>query len=80
MIDYHTTTKYNLLDTGMLHPQQKSKSDNDTTGRCHMKQVEEQRATLSASELGHQDKGAPRQAPGYILLPGDPNRVAVMAA
>ncbi|MEA4938830.1 MAG: nucleoside phosphorylase [Christensenella sp.] len=45
-----------------------------------MKQVEVQRATLSASELGHQDKGAPKQAPGYILLPGDPNRVAVMAA
>ncbi len=45
-----------------------------------MKQVEIKRGKLSASELGHQDKGAPEQAPAYVLLPGDPNRIAVMAA
>ena len=45
-----------------------------------MKQVEKEREKLSASELGHQDKGAPEQTPGYVLLPGDPNRIAVMAS
>lgn len=45
-----------------------------------MKQVDIEQTTLSASELGHQDTGAPQRVPAYILLPGDPNRVAVMAA
>jgi len=44
-----------------------------------MKLVEKEREKLSASELGHHDRGAPEQAPGYVLLPGDPNRIAVMA-
>ncbi len=35
---------------------------------------------LSASELGHVDNRAPEQVPGYILLPGDPNRISTMCA
>ena len=38
------------------------------------------RSSLSASELGHVDTAAPERAPGYVLLPGDPNRVEKMAA
>ena len=44
------------------------------------KQIEEARRGLSASELGHVDEAAPERAPGYVLLPGDPNRVPKMAA
>lgn len=44
------------------------------------KQIEEARQGLAASELGHVDEAAPEQTPGYVLLPGDPNRVAKMAA
>ena len=34
---------------------------------------------LSAADVGHVDKNAPEHVPGYILIPGDPNRVALMA-
>ena len=44
------------------------------------KQIEQARRGLSASELGHVDTAAPERAPGYVLLPGDPNRVEKMAA
>ena len=44
------------------------------------KQVELARADLKASETGHVDQAAPERAPGYVLLPGDPNRVEKMAA
>lgn len=44
------------------------------------RQVEEKRRNLAASELGHVDETVPEQTPGYVLLPGDPNRVAKMAA
>lgn len=44
------------------------------------KSVESAREGLSASELGHVDTAAPEQVPGYLLLPGDPNRVSKMAA
>ena len=49
-------------------------------GRAVNKQIEEARRGLSASELGHVDEAAPERAPGYVLLPGDPNRVPKMAA
>ena len=35
--------------------------------------------TLSAADVGHVDKNAPEKVPGYILIPGDPNRVERMA-
>lgn len=44
------------------------------------KQVEETRQSLPASELGHVDAAAPAQTPDYVLLPGDPNRIALMCA
>ena len=44
------------------------------------KQVEQERQGLAASEVGHVDEAAPEVTPGYVLLPGDPNRVAKMAA
>lgn len=42
------------------------------------KRTEEERGALSPSELGHVDEAAPDQTPGYVLLPGDPNRVKLM--
>ncbi|MEA4895069.1 MAG: nucleoside phosphorylase [Oscillospiraceae bacterium] len=45
-----------------------------------MKKTGEESIELTAADKGHQDKGAPEQAPGYVLLPGDPNRIAVMAS
>lgn len=33
----------------------------------------------SAAEHGHMDQGNPESVPGYVLLPGDPNRVTLMA-
>lgn len=44
------------------------------------KRVESARNGLKASELGHVDQAAPERTPGYVLLPGDPNRVEKMAA
>lgn len=44
------------------------------------KVVDSARQGLSASELGHVDTAAPETAPGYVLLPGDPNRIALMAS
>ena len=44
------------------------------------KQAERAGQTLAASEVGHVDEAAPERTPGYVLLPGDPNRVAKMAA
>lgn len=35
--------------------------------------------TLRPSERGHVDTAAPERTPCYVLLPGDPNRVAKMA-
>lgn len=40
--------------------------------------IDVKRADLPASELGHIDPGAPEHVPGYVLLPGDPNRIALM--
>lgn len=42
--------------------------------------VDEARASLSASEKGHIDAAEPSVTPGYVLMPGDPNRVEKMAA
>ena len=42
------------------------------------KQVEQERAALDPSELGHVDQASPEHTPGYVLLPGDPNRVNLM--
>lgn len=42
--------------------------------------VDSARQGLSASELGHNDTAAPEKAPGYVLLPGNPNRIALMAS
>lgn len=44
------------------------------------KNVDEARANLSASEIGHVDLSAPSHIPGYLLLPGDPNRIALMSS
>ena len=44
------------------------------------KQAERAGQVLAASEVGHVDEAAPERTPGYVLLPGDPNRVAKMAA
>lgn len=35
---------------------------------------------LRPSERGHVDESAPKRTPGYVLLPGDPERVSKMAA
>lgn len=44
------------------------------------KQVEDARKNLTAAEVGNPETNGPDQVPGYVLLPGDPNRVAKMAA
>ncbi|MCQ2560800.1 MAG: nucleoside phosphorylase [Clostridia bacterium] len=44
-----------------------------------MKVVEEERKNLSAADIGHVNTDGPGKAPNYVLLPGDPNRVALMA-
>ena len=35
---------------------------------------------MKASEKGHVEQNLPEQLPGYFLLPGDPNRVNIMAS
>ena len=42
--------------------------------------MEEKKNTLAASEIGHVEETKRTSTPPYILLPGDPNRIAVMAS
>ncbi len=39
-----------------------------------------EKTAKTAADIGHVNQNGPERAPRYVLLPGDPNRVAAMAA